>query len=344
MKIAILGDTHWGYGNDREVYTKHFVEWHQKHFFPTIYEQKVDHVIHLGDLVDRRKYVNFKTAETMRINFLERLADRGIGVDIIAGNHDVMFKNTNDTNALQELVEDRYPKFRIHTRAHLMQEAPIVLVPWISDGNRQNTMDLLAQCRSKVCCGHLELNGFKMYKNTTEMTHGLDPRPFDKFNLVVSGHFHTHSTKGNVVYAGSPYEMNWSDAEDDKGFWILDTDTMDLERFVSPLKLHTKVHWDNGGHCPDVSDQIVKVIVKNRNDSLAFDDYMRKLESYGPADIQVVEDHLHLDQVNIEDEHVSVEDTPHVLKKSVEALEGDVDKERLSDLLMWVYGEAVSRR
>lgn len=348
MRIAIIADSHWGYKNDGETHLRHFVRWHQEHFFPTIRAQRVEHVIHLGDLVDRRKYINFKTAETMREHFLQRVADLGLGMDLVAGNHDVMFKNTNETNALRELVSDRFPRFRIHTGPSLMQEAPILFVPWITNSNRQRTMDLIDQCNSKVVCGHLELNGFKMYRNTTEMTHGLDPRPFDKFNLVLTGHFHTHSTRGNIVYTGSPYEMNWSDADDPKGFWILDTETLDLERHESPLKLHRKVHWDNGGLLEgDYSDQIVKVIVKRRDDTKAYDDFMKQLETLGPADVQVVEDHLHMDVVTDSEEVATVEDTPVILRRAVEGVDFQ-DKphlrEKLSGFLMDIYSEAISRR
>jgi DNA repair exonuclease SbcCD nuclease subunit len=346
LKIAIVADTHFGAKNDSEQLLEHQVRWCRQEFFPICKREGVGAVIHAGDLVDRRKFVNFKTAETMRREFLQPLDDLGIPVDIIAGNHDVMYKNTNETNALRELVEGKFRQIHVHTSASLMQGAPIVLVPWITDDNRQKTMDLLAQCNSKICVGHLELNGFKMYKNTIEMTHGDDPRPFNKFHLVLSGHFHSPSVKGNIVYTGAPYEMNWSDAGDERGFRILDTETMDLVHYVNPYRMHKKIHYDNGAvqvdQFPGPGD-IVKIIVKRRDDSLEFDRFIKLVEKDRPADIQVVEDHLHMDTVTTEDEEVvHVDDTPTILRKAVAEIEG-VDREALSDLLISIHAEALAR-
>jgi DNA repair exonuclease SbcCD nuclease subunit len=52
---------------------------------------------------------------------------------------------------------------------------------------------------------------------------------FLKFELVMSGHFHTKSQKGNITYLGNTYQMYWNDYADQRGFHIFDTDTLKLE-------------------------------------------------------------------------------------------------------------------
>ena len=69
-KIAMITDTHAGVRNDNpafQQYQKKCYEW----FFKYIDEHNIQNVIHLGDIYDRRKYVNFMSARRCREDFLD---------------------------------------------------------------------------------------------------------------------------------------------------------------------------------------------------------------------------------------------------------------------------------
>ena len=70
MKYALITDTHFGARNDSLIFANFFRRFYEEVFFPTLVERKVDGVIHLGDIVDRRKFINYKTLNTMREIFL----------------------------------------------------------------------------------------------------------------------------------------------------------------------------------------------------------------------------------------------------------------------------------
>ena len=76
-----------------------FIEYQNKFyndlFFPYLQKNDIKCLIHLGDVVDRRKFINFKTANTFRNDFMHRLYEEGIDTHIILGNHDTYYKNTN---------------------------------------------------------------------------------------------------------------------------------------------------------------------------------------------------------------------------------------------------------
>ena len=101
MKIALITDTHWGVRNDNAAFMDNSKTFLETTFFPYIDDNNISTVVHLGDLVDRRKYVNINTARRLREDFLKPLSDRKLDVHFIAGNHDTYFKNTNNINTYQ---------------------------------------------------------------------------------------------------------------------------------------------------------------------------------------------------------------------------------------------------
>ena len=103
MKIALLNDTHFGARNDNPAFVKYFNRFYDEIFFPYIIQHDIKTLIHLGDVVDRRKFINFETASTFRKHFWDVLWNEKIDTHIIIGNHDTYFKNTNRVNAIENL-------------------------------------------------------------------------------------------------------------------------------------------------------------------------------------------------------------------------------------------------
>ena len=104
MKLAILNDTHCGIRNSSDIFMQYQESFYNDIFFPYLLENNITQILHLGDYYDNRKTVNFKALHHNRKIFLEKLREYGITMDIILGNHDCYFKNTNDLNSLKELL------------------------------------------------------------------------------------------------------------------------------------------------------------------------------------------------------------------------------------------------
>ena len=120
MKIAILNDTHAGIRNSSDIFMDYQEKFYRDVFFPYLRENGITQILHLGDYYDNRKTVNFKALGHNRKIFLEKLREYGITMDIIPGNHDVYYKNTNELNALKEL------------QGHYMNEVNLVMEPTVS--------------------------------------------------------------------------------------------------------------------------------------------------------------------------------------------------------------------
>jgi len=341
VKVAIVTDTHFGARGDSLAFSQYFKKFFEKVFWPTVFE-RCEHVLHLGDLVDRRKYINFNSCYEMGQAFIKPAHEMGWKMTILAGNHDAYFKNTLRVNAVRELVPSAsqftvidYPTpFTIDPR-----QPDVLLVPWICDDNRAQCEKLVTQSTLPVCMGHLEFTGFEMYRGQV-MDHGADPAPFSKFRQVFSGHYHHRSSKGNIHYLGAPYEMTWGDYDDPRGFHIWDTESGELEFIENPYKMHKKVHYEPGLAVPDVRDSIVKVILPANRDPFRTDAFITALETQGVADLKAVEDHLNLDVVSAE-EVVADSDTLDIIRDCVNDIKAcSVDKGLLTGLLVNLYKEA----
>ena len=103
MKIALLNDTHFGVRNDSMIFDDFLHKFYEEVFFPYLEKHNIKTLIHLGDVVDRRKFINFRVADNFRKGFLNKLWDMKIDTHMLIGNHDIYFKNTNKVNSLQQL-------------------------------------------------------------------------------------------------------------------------------------------------------------------------------------------------------------------------------------------------
>ena len=348
-KVALICDTHFGMRGDLTSLHPYLDKFYNDVFFPTLDRLDIDHIIHLGDLVDRRKFINFITANHLDSTFIRPLLKRGITMDVMVGNHDCPFKNSNKFNAIETLY-DNVKGINIYTSPKEVDVKgfPILYIPWVCSENVAATMEAIQGARAQIALGHLELTGFEMYRGSV-CEKGMDAAPLNKFDLVCSGHFHHKSTIGNINYLGAPYEMIWSDFNDPRGFHILDLDTRQLEFVQNPYSLFHKVFYDDvtvsmedllGQDFSNYNGTYVKVIVKQKSNHSLFDTFIDRLEKSNPIDVQVVEDHLNLDLEDDQEIVDEAEDTLTILNKFVDTLNIKSDKAVVKQVIQELYNEA----
>ena len=344
MKVALITDTHFGARNDNSNFNEYFFEFYENQFFPYLKEHGITDVIHLGDVMDRRKYVSYRIAKDFRERFIDQFEN--INFHMLVGNHDTFYKNTNAVNSLQELVDGRYENITVYEEATEVEfdGCKILFVPWINADNMSHTTNLLKKSDAQVCMGHLELNGFEMQKGMY-MDHGWDKQEFKRFDMVLSGHYHHKSDDGQVFYLGTPYQIYWNDWNDPKGFHVFDTEKRELERIVNPLTIFSKIYYDDSQEINhDMSsykNKYVKLVVVNKKDLYQFDKFVDKLLQADCHEVKIVEDFSELDASNVSDDIVeNSEDTMTLLEKYIDELPVDLSKDRLKNTMRTLYTEA----
>jgi len=346
MKIAILNDTHFGVRNDSPAFIKYQNRFYDELFFPYLKENNIKTLIHLGDVVDRRKFINHNTAHNFKNHFWNKLEEDGIDTHIIIGNHDTYYKNTNEVNALQNLEINKNSKVYTQTTEVEFDNLPILFIPWICDDNEVESVEKIKNSTSPIAMGHLEVKGFEMH-NGHFNDHGQEKSMFKRFEKVLSGHFHKKSDDGQIYYMGTQYEMTWSDYNCPKGFHIFDTDTRDLTRVSNNIKMFKKIIYDdkqtnyNEFDITPYDECFVKLIISQKTDNDMFNNLMDKLyNQINVHSVDVIED---MSDVNVSVKQDIIdqgEDTLTFLGNYIDQTNTDLDKQKLKAFAKELYSEA----
>ena len=347
MKLAILNDTHCGVRNSSDIFINYQEAFYTKVFFPYLLENDINHIIHLGDYYEHRRFINFKALNANRKHFLEKLREYKITMDIIPGNHDTYFKNTNSLNSLKELLGHYLNEVNIVEDPTVLEYGSLKLglVPWICQENETEILTFLDNCKADVIGGHFELNGFDMLRGVP-CTDGMNADKLRRFELALSGHYHCKSNQDNIHYLGSQMEFFWNDAGDDKFFHTLDTETRELTPVRNPITLYERIYYDdekidfNEYDVTRLDDKFVKVVVTNKTDGFTFDRFLDRVQQRSIHDLKIQEDLTEFLGENVGDEGLEVEDTPELLRGYVDNVETILDKERLKKELLELMLEA----
>ena len=343
MKIAIITDQHFGARKNSKLFHDYFLKFYEDIFFPTLIKEGITTIVDMGDTFDSRKGVDFVSLEWAKNHYYDRLAELGITVHTIIGNHTAYYKNTNDLTGVGLFLRE-YDNVKIYSEAEevRLDKTKFLFVPWINSENEEKTLQLIDDSDSPCVMGHLELNGF-MATRGHFMEHGMDSNVFDKFERVYSGHYHMRSNKENVFYLGNPYEMYWNDVNDrNRGFHLFDTNTLEHKPVNNPYQLFHNLYYEDTPHqmldITKYDQKIVKVIVRKKSDPKKFEKYIDKLYSSNLAELKIVENFDFTEGEEFEADES--EDTISLLNRYIQESEVDLDKSVITNILQDVYKEA----
>lgn len=348
MKLAIINDTHFGIRNDSPYFLEKSLEYFETHFFPYLKENNIKTVLHLGDLFDRRKYINFHTLAQVRERFFNVLKELDVKIYITIGNHDTYFKNTNDLNSLTQLLDAESHVAIIEKPTELnFNDLCIGMIPWIAKENEQECFDFIQNCSCPIVMGHFEIAGFQVMNGVVHPI-GIKESAFNRFEMVLSGHFHIKQTSKNIHYLGTQYQLNFGDVNSNKGFHVLDTTTRNLEFIRNPNDLfHLIKYKDETDEQVLMLDKLpaklkncyVKVIVNNKNKPFTFDKFIDSLYAAPVYELSIVEDYQ---EKQSETDIDIAEDTISIINKEIDSLEKVKDKSKLKVLIKDLYMESLT--
>lgn len=289
MEIAIFSDLHLGVKSDSPLWHDIAFSWVDD-MVSTLKQNNVEHIFFLGDWFHNRASISGITLAAAAI-ILEKLSDFTLWM--FPGNHDLYFANQTDVSSVA--LFKGYPNIKFFDKVTkiTLNGKEITLCPW---GQSPLSDDVDS---SEYLFGHFEINTFQMNSSEHLCEDGMKLSDLlRKFNKIFSGHFHkaqkrVYST-GIIQYVGNPFQMNFGEADDDKGFILLNLATGKYRNIInkkSPkfvkLPLTRLVNTDINDLRPLLCNNFIKIIADMSITAEDMNELSRLLSTYKPEELDI---------------------------------------------------------
>ena len=131
-----------------------------------------------------------------------------------------------------------------------------------------------------------------------------------------------------------------NDVLDKRGFHIFETETLQKTEVNNPYRMFYNIYFEDSDYqlldTSELSDKIVKVIVRKKTDVQKFEKFIDKIFSRGPAEMKVVENFQLIEAEDFEARRIRghhVHSEPRYVSES----ETELDKGVIQNLIREVY-------
>ena len=330
--IFFLSDLHFGIKNGSKEWLDNQLDYFNDFFFPkvkTCTKEKI--LIISGDLFDNRQNINvlvFNKVFELFFEFQKIFSE----IHIIAGNHDVYLKYSNEINSLIA--------FKLMQNVYVYEKETIVtldgndflMLPWFEDRLKERQIANLYKDKVDYVIAHTELKGF-YYNPKVQVNKGHDISVFNNFKRVFSGHFHLTQEDANFIYLGSPMQYDRNDIGTEKRLYYFEPRTNELNYFVNTKSpVFEKINILN--HLDSSLEDFLKLIKNNYIDLIVpdniimdyqFNIFRNLLIDYKKLEIKVIEKEKLVARVVNEDNRYSVMDLTYkyLSDNSIDGIEKD---------------------
>ena len=292
-KIAFFTDLHIGVHQNSEKWLDVTYDW-AKWFTSELKNKNINKVIFGGDLFHYRDEISVKT-----LHFTDKLLDlfNDFELYLIPGNHDAYYRDNSTVHSLSILRNRTNVKLFDKPASYNLASKQIGFCPWGT-----SIQEVPTDC--DLIVGHFELENFN-FNNHKVCEEGIKSTEIlKKSKLIFTGHFHKRQQRvfnnGTIIYAGNPFEMDFNDINDQKGYYILDFNNTDItydffQNNVSPV--HVKVNLSELEKLKDFAKEkgwsklAIKIVIDKDIKSNILDKIISSINFEGPFSLTT--DYLH---------------------------------------------------
>ena len=291
-RIGFFSDLHIGCHQNSEKWHDVTLEW-AKWFTNELKRENITNLFFGGDFFHYRDEINVKS-----LHFANDLLDlfNEFEVIMIPGNHDAYYKDNSTVHSLSILNNRKNINILDKPVVHTIFNKRVGFCPWGTNIEKIPECDLLV--------GHFEIenfnfNSFKICESGIQSCDLLN-----KSKLIVSGHFHKRQRRkysnGEIIYVGNPFEMDFNDIQDQKGFYIFDFNGENIKynfinNNISPI--HVKVNLSELEKLKAIAKKIgwsklaIKIIIDTDIKTNLIDKIIASINFEAP--FSLVTDYLH---------------------------------------------------
>jgi DNA repair exonuclease SbcCD nuclease subunit len=221
-------------------------------------ENNINNILLLGDIFHVSSKINIETFIPV-FEKIEEIKNNNINIILLPGNHEIY---NNDKRTILDIFKPFScikNEYEVNDTFHFY---PFKRSPDLSE-IKLNTDKL------NILLTHIDIADFKL-TNITQSKGIKDRSVLDKFDWVFSGHFHIYQQQKNIVYVGSPYQLNFGEENQDKGFIVYDTNnnTWIREIYDNAPKFKT-LTVEQSLKEKEINNCFVKLKINNKIDNLS---------------------------------------------------------------------------
>ena len=223
-KLYLVGDIHFGARKSSPVFLKYLTDCLDDMIKKLT---KLDRVVILGDIFEHRNSVDFTVLNTA-ISYFEKLSNSCNYVDILVGNHDLYYKQCEYENINCRFLE-MFKNVRLFhgVETSSWDAYDILYCGWIDNPEKKHKL-IKSIKKQDIILGHFDCNEVYGGENLKPTYIGSSEI---EGPLIFSGHYHQRRKIGNINYVGSFISTTFSDINNKKGYYVLETknDKLDVK-------------------------------------------------------------------------------------------------------------------
>jgi DNA repair exonuclease SbcCD nuclease subunit len=322
--------------------------------FETAKAHNIKDIVFAGDLFQDRQKIDVATYSLTFDAFI-KYCDGSINLWLLLGNHDMWYHDKWDISSV--LPFSALPNVTVVNKACTLEVngKEIDFLPYVRDPieHLKQFEDVTKKRKGiKILVGHLavhgaELNALYHSLADVQLEHDGDmvkvgPDLFTAWDQVFLGHYHGAQEIENIEYIGSPLELTFGEAFQEKHIIIYDLKNGNKEYITNDFSPKHLIVSEDNIHKYEVENNFVRISVENRK-SVDMLDLKKRIQEKKPGTLEII-------QKPKKEQKQVVEDAKAILNKEDEMLEtyvkevdtGDMEKPHLVEIGKFICAQSTT--
>lgn len=342
-KILLFSDIHIAQHKkslDRLKDCLNALEW----VFDVAKSRNIKDIVFAGDLFQDRQKIDVATY-SLTFDTLFKHCDGSINVWLLLGNHDLWYHDKWDISSV--LPFSALPNVTVINKASIYNIGGLEIdfLPYVRNPiEHLQEFETTTKHRSglKVMVGHLAIHGAELntlYHKLADviLEHDGDmvkvgPDLFKCWDKVFLGHYHGAQKIENIEYIGSPLQLTFGEAFQEKHVIIYDLASGKQEYVVNDFSPQHLILSEDEISKHEIKDNFVRLNVENKK-SIDLLDLKKDMQNKKPGTLEIVQKPKKEQKQVVEDAKSILHKEDEMLDKYVEEVDtGDLDKAKLKDI------------
>lgn len=261
MKTILITDTHFGVRQNSLTWLESQCSFIEKQLIPYIKENKNIRLIHLGDVFDSRSSISTMVASRV-VSIFKDISEIVKEFIIIGGNHDYYSPNSDSVDTINLLLG--HLNIKIVTKQTMVdKESGNLYIPWYQ------WLEMPQMIQNLIDDNNIK----RVFTHADIINEPINIR----CDHIYSGHIHIPYCKGKIRNLGSTYALNFADANQPRGFYVIhEDDRFEFIENKESIKFHRLYNEDIFTKLNMSKSDYIELYI-NR-DNMAQQSYMNKID------------------------------------------------------------------